>query len=425
MNGSDHSDAGQPENVDIILWGATGFVGKLLAGYLWPRYGATGEIRFAIGGNNQPELQRVKMELNADERLPLFVGDAFDDAFLENMTKKAKLVVSTVGPYAKLGSKLVAACAANGTDYCDLAGETQWMYRMIHAHQDEAFASGARIVHACGFDSIPSDMGVWFLQKEAKKRFGRPMNRVKLRVKTMRGGASGGTVASILNVIEEARGAPKTAKIMKNPYALAPEGMQGGIRQPNVSTWQYDKDARSWVAPFLMAAINTRVVHRSNALMNWAWGKDFEYDEAMMTGGGIKGRVRAAGVAGMLGGFMVGAAFSPTRYLLNKTILPQPGQGPSAEKQEKGFYKLLLFGKDHEGHRLTIKVSGDRDPGYGSTRKMLGESAVCLLKDTSKDELPGGFWTPATAMGEKLLDRLSKNAGLDFEVAEVEYAKAG
>ncbi|MBS3759262.1 MAG: saccharopine dehydrogenase NADP-binding domain-containing protein [Desulfobacterales bacterium] len=416
MMGPDNN-ARIPE-VDIILWGATGFIGRLLAGYLWPRYGKTGEISFALGGNSRSELEAVHEDLDGNDRLPLIVGDAFDRPFLEEMAKKARLVVSTVGPYAKFGDNLVAACAANGTDYCDLAGEAQWMHRMIKAHQEEAKKSGARLVHACGFDSIPSDLGVLFLQNEAKRRFGGPMDRVKLRVKIMRGGASGGTVASILNFIEEARRDPDVLKIAKNPYALAPEGMRTGVRQPNVSTFEYDPDAQSWLAPFVMAAVNTRVVHRSNALMNHAWGRDFLYDEAMMMGDGIKGRFRAASFAGALGAFLIGSAFAPSRAIMKKTILPKPGEGPSPEKQEKGFYKMLLIGKDEAGHRLDVNVTGDQDPGYGSTRKMLGESAVCLFKDISRQDLKGGFWTPATAMGETLIQRLTANAGLTFDAVD-------
>jgi short subunit dehydrogenase-like uncharacterized protein len=410
----------QPANkqsaADIVLWGATGFVGRLLAGYVWEKYGVNGEIRFALGGNNEDELAALKKELNADDRLPLIVGDAFDAAFLDEMTRNATVVVSTVGPYARYGSSLVAACVANGCDYCDLSGETQWMHKMINAHQQEAEASGARIVHSCGFDSIPSDLGVLFLQEQATQRFGHAMNRVKLRVKAIRGGASGGTVASILNVIEEIRRDKDVLKIMKNPYALAPEGMRSGVRQPNVTTFEYDKDAESWVAPFLMAGVNTRVVHRSNALMDHAWGKDFTYDEALMTGGGMMGRLRAASVAGVLGAFFVGGAMAPTRAIMKKTFLPKPGEGPSLEKRESGFYKLLLIGKDDNGNTLRVMVSGDRDPGYGSTRKMLGEAAVCLLKDIDKKKLTGGFWTPATALGQPLIDRLVANAGLTFEV---------
>lgn len=402
--------------VDIVLWGAAGFVGRLVAAYLWPRYGATGEVRFALGGREKSELEAVRRDLKADDRLPLIVGNAFDEHFLDDMAKSATVIVSTVGPYAKFGSKLVAACAANGTGYCDLSGETQWMHRMINAYQKEAESNGSRIVHSCGFDSIPSDLGVLFLQTEAEKRFGHPMNQVKLRVKSLRGCLSGGTVASMLHVVEEVRRDPEVAKIIKNPYALAPEGMRTGIRQPNVSTFAYDADVKSWVAPFVMAAVNTRVVHRSNALMGYAWGKAFTYDEAMMMGDGLMGRVRAAAFAGALGAFLMGGYFAPSRFIMKKTLLPKPGQGPSEKERETGFYKLLLIGKDAEGHQLRAKVAGDRDPGYGSTCKMLGEAAVCLLKDIGKKDLRGGFWTPATALGQKLMDRLTESAGLTFAV---------
>ncbi len=405
-------------DVDIVLWGATGFVGRLLAAYLWSNYGAGGEIRFALGGLDKSQLEAMHRKLKADDRLPIVVGNAFDETFLDALAKKARVIVSTVGPYAKYGSKLVAACAANGTDYCDLSGETQWMHRMINAHQKDAESSGARIVHSCGFDSIPSDLGVLFLQTQAQKRFGHPMTDVKLRVKSIRGGASGGTVASILNVIEEVRKDPEVANIVKNPYALAPEGMRSGVRQPNVSTFEYDADVKSWVAPFVMAAVNTRVVHRSNALMGHVWGNDFKYDEAMMMGDGLMGRIRAASFAGALGAFLVGGYFAPTRYMMKKTLLPKPGEGPTAKQRETGFYKLKLIGKDSAGNRLCVTVTGDRDPGYGSTCKMLGEAAVCLLEDIAQKEVKGGFWTPATAMGQTLIDRLTANAGLTFEVAE-------
>ena len=415
MNEKQRSDI---PKVDIVVWGATGFVGRLLAGYLWSKYGSTGKIRFALGGLAQSALKDLHRDLKADDRLPLIVGNAFDETFLDALAKKAKVIVSTVGPYAKYGSKLVSACVSNGTAYCDLSGETQWMHRMIKAHQQDAEASGARIVHACGFDSIPSDLGVLFLQTQALKRFGHPMTDVKLRVRSLRGGASGGTVPSSLNVIEEIRKDPEVAKIAKNPYALAPEGMRSGIRQPNVSTFEYDADVKSWVAPFVMAAVNTRVVHRSNALMDYAWGREFKYDEAMMMGSGLKGRIRAASFAGALGAFLLGGYFAPTRFIMKQTMLPKPGEGPSAEARETGFYKLNLIGKDFDGNQLRVTVIGDRDPGYGSTCKMLGETAVCLLKDISKNDLKGGFWTPATAMGQKLIDRLIASAGLTFEVEE-------
>lgn len=403
---------------DIVLWGATSFVGQLLAAYLWPRYGATGDIRFALGGRSRSKLKAVHRSLNADERLSLIVGDAMDTAFLDTLTSSATLVVSTVGPYARYGSALVAACAANGTDYCDLSGETQWMRRMIDAHQPGAEASGARIVSACGFDSIPSDLGVLFLQDEAGRRFGHPLSRIKLRIKSMRGGLSGGTVASMLNFVEEARRNPEVAKVARNPYALAPAGQRRGVRQPNVTRVEYDSEAGSWVAPFIMAAVNTRVVHRTNALLDHRWGSAFRYDEAMMTGKGVRGALRAATFTGGLGAFFTGALFGPTRKLMNRTFLPQPGQGPSPTQQEKGFFKFFLLGSDDDGNRLRAVVTGDRDPGYGSTSKMLGEAAVCLLKDIDRKTVPGGFWTPATAMGHKLIERLTAHAGLTFDIVD-------
>jgi len=410
--------ANDQKATDIVLWGATSFVGQLLAGYLWPRYGVTGEIRFALAGRSRSKLEAVHQKIQADDRLALIVGDASDETFLDALTQNTKIVISTVGPYAKFGSALVAACAANGTDYCDLTGEPQWMRRMIDAHQRQAESSGARIIHTCGFDSIPSDLGVLYLQNEARNRFGHALQRVKLRVKSIRGGISGGTVASILNVVEEIRRDPEVARIAKNPFALAPDGMRTGVRQHNVTTLEYDRDVNSWVGPFIMAAVNTRVVHRSNALRGHAWGQDFQYDEAMVMGAGVKGVARAVSFAGGLSAFFLGAVFSPTRFLMKKLLLPKPGEGPSPEDQEKGYYKLHLIGKDQDGNQLRVAVTGDRDPGYGSTSKMLGESAVCLLQDITAEDLAGGFWTPATALGHKLIDRLTANAGLTFEVVE-------
>lgn len=406
-----------PQKTDIVLWGATSFVGRLLAAYLWRRYGDTGDVRLALAGRDRSKLEAVHRHLNADDRLPIIVGSASDEAFLDAMTGGASVVVSTVGPYARYGSRLVAACVQNGTDYCDLAGEPQWIRRMIDAHQNRAEDTGARIVHACGFDSIPSDLGVWYLQEEMHKRFGRPADRISMRVGAMRGGVSGGTVASMLHLVEEAQRDRAVARIAKNPYALAPEGMRSGVTQDNVATLAYDRDLRRWVGPFIMAAINTKVVHRSHALLGNAWGPAFRYDEAMVMGAGIKGAFRAAAFAGGLHAFLLGAAFNPTRGLMKRAFLPKPGEGPSPEAQKTGFFKLSFIGTGAEGNRLRVNVTGDRDPGYGSTSKMLGESAVCLLRDVSPAQLAGGFWTPSTAMGPTLMDRLTANAGMTFEVA--------
>lgn len=399
---------------DIIVYGAASFVGNLLTQYLYRQYGTDGEIKWAIAGRNQQKLDAVKRELN-DTSLDTIIADAGDFSALTAMVKQTKVIASTVGPYALYGSDLVKACAEQGTDYVDLTGESQWMRKMIDAHQETAEKSGARIVHNCGFDSIPSDLGVHFTQQQAEKAFGEPCVEIGLRVKAMKGGASGGTVASLLNVFKEAAKDPALRKELQNPYSIAPQGMRKGPRQPNTNLTGYDKQAKTWMAPFVMAAINTRVIQRSHALLGRPWGEHFKYSEAMMMGDGLGGRAKAIGLTGGMGGFMGLAALPPTRSLLEKFVLPKPGEGPSPEEQKSGFFDLRLYGKTASGKEIVTKVTGDRDPGYGSTSKMLGEAAVCLAKDVTRRTTKGGIWTPSTAMGDKLMKRLETNSGLTFE----------
>ncbi|RZU47127.1 short subunit dehydrogenase-like uncharacterized protein [Fluviicoccus keumensis] len=397
----------------IVVFGATSFVGQILTRYLWQRHGIGGEVSWALAGRSLGKLEQVRASLGPQAAaLPLIVADAAHEAELRSLCAQTRVIVSTVGPYALYGSPLVKVCAETGTDYCDLTGEVQWIARMIAEHEATAQKSGARIVHCCGFDSIPSDLGVHFLQQHARQQFGQPCSTIKLRIKNMRGGASGGTVASMLNVVQESVKDPSVRKLMSNPYALCP-GVQG-VRQPNVTLAEYDEDARSWLAPFVMAGINTRVVHRSN-LVGGNYGADFRYDEAMMTGNGFKGRAVATAIGAGLAGFLAAAALPPTRFLLEK-VVPQPGEGPTPEEQEKGGYDFRFFGRTTSGQKMVVKVTGDRDPGYGSTAKILGEAAVCLALETDKAKVGGGFWTPATAFGDKLVKRLVDHAGLTFEV---------
>ena len=401
----------------IVVFGATSFVGQILSRYLFERYGVGGEIRWAIAGRSEDKLSKLRAELGAQARdLPTIVADAADENALRAMCAGTRVVVSTVGPYALFGSPLVKVCAETGTDYCDLTGEVQWISRMIQAHESTAKKSGARIVHCCGFDSIPSDLGVHFLQRQAQQRFAQPCTRVRLLVKTLRGGASGGTVASLVNVVRESVKDPAVRKLMANPYAVCPDAGAGGVRQPSVGFAEYDADARTWVAPFVMAAINTRIVHRSNALSGHAYGRAFVYDEATMTGSGAKGAATAAAIGSGLGVFLFAVVVPPTRWLLEKYMVPKPGEGPSPEQQRRGGYDLRLFGRTEDGRTLRVKVTGDRDPGYGSTGKILGEAAACLATDVSKTEKPGGFWTPATIFGDRLITRLTAHAGMTFEV---------
>ena len=404
---------------DIIVFGATSFVGRILVRYLLDRHGAAdGGLRWAIAGRSASRLEALKAELGSPS-LATIVVDAADAEGLRKLCAATGVVVSTVGPYALHGEPLVAACAATGTDYCDLTGEVQWIRRMILRHEAAARASGARIVHCCGFDSIPSDLGVQVLQRESMQRYGQPLERVRLRVKAMRGGASGGTVASLLNVVKEVRKDPALRAELANPYSLCVGAEPLATRQPNVSGAVYDEAFGSWSAPFVMAGINTRIVHRSNAVGGYPYGRGFRYDEGMLTGRGLRGRLTASGTALGLGAFRVGAALGPTRGLLERFVLPKPGEGPSPAAQASGFFDLRLHGTTADGRALRGKVTGDRDPGYGSTAKMLGEAAVCLALDLPKDALPGGLYTPATALGERLVQRLEAHAGLRFIVEDV------
>jgi short subunit dehydrogenase-like uncharacterized protein len=404
---------------DVVVFGATSFVGQILCRYLFEQFGLDRGLRWAIAGRSSAKLQSVREALGAGAAaLPTIVADAADREALGRMCAQARAVISTVGPYALYGEPLVEVCAHSGTDYCDLTGETPWIREMIRRHEPAARASGARIVHCCGFDSLPSDLGVHFLQQHAFTRFGRPLTRVKMRVKAMRGAASGGTVASMLNIVKEASGNPALRKELANPYALCPADAAAGVRQPNPKGPAYDEDFDAWTAPFVMAAINTRIVHRTNALNGHRYGEAFRYDEAMLTGRGLSGRAAAIGVTAGLAGFMVGAALPPTRWALERFVLPAPGEGPSPEAQARGFFDIRFHGTTDDGHHLRAKVTGDRDPGYGSTGKMLGQAGACLALDIGKDERAGGFWTPATMFGERLVARLIAHAGITFEVLE-------
>ena len=285
---------------------------------------------------------------------------------------------------------------------------------MIDRHQNAAEQSGARIVHSCGFDSIPSDLGVQFLQQHAQREYGAPCKRIELLVKAMKGGGSGGTIASALNALDESRRDREVARIMVEPYSLNPEGERQGPDGHDQRGIEFNDLADSWTAPFVMAVINMRVVRRSNALMNYAYGRGFRYNEAILTGEGTTGWMKSAAVTAGLGGFILASSFGLSRSLLVEKLIPKPGEGPDQTERENGFFNLMLFGQLEDGTILRARVKGDRDPGYGSTCKMLSESAICLAKDDIT--VGGGFWTPAAAMGTLLQQRLTKNAGLTFEL---------
>ncbi|MCH7313051.1 saccharopine dehydrogenase NADP-binding domain-containing protein [Acinetobacter sp. ANC 3882] len=408
-------------NYDLIVFGATSFVGQILTKYL-AEYLATHKepLYWAIAGRSQQKLQQVKDALGpVGQSVPILVADANNQTELDALCAQTRVVVSTVGPYALYGEPLIQACVKNGTDYCDLTGETQWIKQMITKYETQAQQSGARIVHCCGFDSVPSDMGVYYLQQQAQQQFSTPATQVSMRVKTLKGGASGGTVASLINVIQEAAADPALRKDLLNPYILCPADHGNTQRQIYIKSAKLDPDFNAWIAPFVMAAVNERVVHRSNALSGNAYGNNFSYNEAILTGEGLKGRLKALGVVSGLGAFMLAAVSKPVSQVMERYLLPKPGEGPTPEQQLAGRFDLRFVGKTDTGQSLKIKVTGDRDPGYGSTGKMLGQAALSLAIDHAKDSEKigrnGGFWTPATMFDDRFIQRLSDHAGLVFQ----------
>jgi short subunit dehydrogenase-like uncharacterized protein len=408
---ADESAANRREH-DLVVYGATSFVGQILCRYLVRRHGVDGELRWAIAGRSADKLAAVANETGA--AVPRIVADAADRAALDRLAGSTRVVASTVGPYARYGSELVDAVVEAGTDYCDLTGEVQWMRRMIDAHQARAEATGARIVHTCGFDSIPSDLGTWFTQQRAIERFGEPCTEVRMSVAGARGGVSGGTAASGMAMFEEMADDPELREILADPYVLAPVDLRSGPKQPGLSRPRRDERFESWVAPFVMAPTNSAVVLRSHALLGRPWGPDFTYGETMNTGDGPIGAVAAWGMTAGLAAFAAAASFGPTRALLGK-VIPAPGEGPSEARQAAGWFDLRFVGRTASGDEIRTRVTGDADPGYGSTAKMMGESAVAFL-DLDPGNVGGGFWTPASAFGDLLIERLEAHAGVRFDV---------
>jgi len=375
---------------DLIVYGATGYTGRLVAEHLASRYGVGGEVKWAMAGRSADKLAEVRDAIGAPKDTPLVVADAADPASLKAMVGRAKAIISTVGPYQLYGSDLVAACAAAGTDYLDLCGEPNWMRRMIDQHEAAAKASGARILFSCGFDSIPFEIGVYFCQETAKQKLGGPVPRVKGRVRGMRGGLSGGTAASGAATMAAIQKDPSQLAVMMSPFGLTP-GFEGPP-QPVGNTAEEDPDVGP-VGPFMMAVINVKNVHRSNLLMGHAYGRDFVYDEMVM--GGPAGSVGFTDLGSLPGGG------------------PKPGEGPTKEERENGFFDVLFIGVAADGRQVRVSVKGDKDPGYGSTSKMLAETGIALVR---APDVAGGVWTPGAALQGRLVDRLAQHAGFTFTV---------
>jgi short subunit dehydrogenase-like uncharacterized protein len=381
----------------IIVYGATGYTGKLVCEYLHAQYGTDSDVKWAMAGRSLEKLEAVRADLGISEAIPLVVADASSLDSIESLVSRTKVVLTTVGPYQLYGSDLVAACAKAGTDYVDLCGEPAWMHEMITAHGDAAKASGARIVFSCGFDSVPFDLGILFLQEAAQTQLGAVATRVKGRVRTMKGAFSGGTLASFKATMAAAGKDRSLIAILMNPFSLT-EGFTGPEQPPGTAP-QYDEALESWAAPFVMATINTKNIHRSNYLLSHQYGEDFVYDEMMLTGPGEQGEAMANAVA------------ADTSMAEDTT---QPGEGPTKEERENGRYDVLFVGTTADGQSIRASVQGELDPGYGSTSRMIAESAICLL--LNPELASGGIWTPASALGTPLISRLQEYAGLTFKL---------
>jgi short subunit dehydrogenase-like uncharacterized protein len=402
---------------DIIIQGATGFTGTLVAEYLLRQYGVDGDLRWALAGRNEDKLREVRENLgSAASELDLIVADSFDKAALQSLSERTRVVLTTVGPYALYGSDLVEACVNSGTHYCDLAGEVQWIRKMVDAHHGRAKETGAKIVHCCGFDSVPMDIGVWFLQRAAHEKYGRYCESISMLVKATKGSASGGTLASMMNLIKESREDRSVARTLIHPYSLNPEGEREGPDQRDQQSVVYRDDVKAWTAPFVMAGVNTKVVRRSHALAGYPYTKEFRYDESVMTGRGFSGWLKGWIMTLGLGALVFFASYTATRKMLQRFVLAKPGEGPDRQLQQQGFFNLMQIGVLADGTVLRGRITGDQDPGYGSTSKMLSECAVCLAKDELGDV--SGVLTPATAMAAPLIDRLRKNAGLTFDLRD-------
>ena len=383
---------------DIVVFGASGYTGRLVAEYLAAEYGDT-DLTWAMAGRSLDKLASVRTEMGISDAVALLEVDVDNPASVSEMVDACRVVITTVGPYQLYGDELVKQCAERGTDYVDLTGEPSWMHETIARFSEAAKLSGARIVHSCGFDSIPFDLGVFLLQQHAIEKTGEPIATVKGRVRAMNGTFSGGTIASMRATMASAKANPAIIQVLTNPFALT-EGFTGP-EQPAGMAPQYDEELQSWSAPFIMAPINTKNIHRSNFLMAHRYGEDFRYDEMLLTGDGDQGKAAAEFVA--------------KDDSVAKSDL-QPGEGPSKEERENGNYDAIFAGQTCTGDLMISSVQGDRDPGYGSTSKMLAEAAMCLLHNP--ELASGGLWTPAAAMGDALIKRLQAHAGLTFQIEQ-------
>jgi Uncharacterized conserved protein len=408
---------------DVVVWGATGVAGRLVAEHLTEQY-APEQLSLALGGRDERRLRSVADELTqaseAWQEVPTVVGDATDRASLDAIAERTRVVCTTVGPYTTLGTPLVEACIEAGTDYCDLTGEVNWIRETVDRFHDAASKAGVRVVHSCGFDSVPADLGTLLVQSFATEQFDVPCETVRVYVEDGSGGVSGGTLASFAETFAAASRDPVASRTLANPYSLAPPGERDGVDPGAQHRPRRDGLYDEWTAPSPMAPVNERVVRRSNAVLGYPWGRELRVSEVVPTGRGARGAVAAGGVAAGVGVFSLAMSVGPLRAGLRRVVFPDPGEGPSRAEMENGHFQVRVVGRGTavDGPFTVESVVGaDRDPGYGATARMIGEAAVCLAHDETETPLNGGVLTPASGIGEPLADRL-RDVGFTVTVGE-------
>ncbi|WP_276257628.1 saccharopine dehydrogenase family protein [Haloglomus litoreum] len=410
---------------DIVVWGATGVAGRLLAEYLAGQYPPE-DLDLALGGRNEAKLEGIEADILAEadawDEIPIVLGDATEPESLREMAGRTQVVATTVGPYTKYGTPLVGACIEEGTDYCDLTGEVNWIREVVDEYHDDAVAAETRIVNSCGFDSVPADIGTLMVQTFAREEFGAPCERVRILVESASGGVSGGTLASFTELFEAASSDPVARETLRNPYSLAPPGERDGPDRGEQRLARKDDLSSEWTAPSPMAAVNERVVRRSNALLDYPYSREFTCNEVIPTGRSLVGAASSGAIAGGIGLFGAAMSVGPLRRGLSRYVFPDPGEGPSERQMEKGHFSIRVIGRgtgaDGE-FTVEAEFGVDLDPGYGGTARMLGESAMCLLHDEVDSPLEGGVLTPASGIGMPLVDRL-RDVGFTATVAEAD-----
>ena len=406
---------------DLIVFGATGFTGKLVVEYLIKNYGLENQkFTWAIAGRDKAKLEELKQSFTLIDplfaKIDSFVADSFNSKSLDILTSSCSLIISTVGPYIEYGIPLVESCVKNHTNYCDLTGEVPFIRESIDLFHEKAKKNKCRIIHSCGFDSIPSDLGVLLLQKNSLERFNKVCDDINLYVRSIKGGLSGGTISSMMSITKYIRAHPEKRRILSSPFSLNPiDRIKNNAQQPVLKSIRWDSAFKKWTCPFLMSGINTRVVRRTNAVAKFSYGENFKYNEVYSFNRGLEGFLKALTMLFTLVFLQFSLRSNLLLWILKKIAFPKPGEGPSKHKMENGFFKLKIIGFIKQMQKNSVTVIGDSDPGYSATAKMLTESAMSILLNENKIPKKYGVLTPASGIGLVLIERL-KGKGISFKI---------